>query len=78
MRFTINGQSHEAEVDIRTSLLDLAREVESYYLTSFSAALSLVCPPTGALKVVRQYELTAGGRAAREAGASARHPPDCR
>ena len=26
MRFTINGQSHEAEVDIRTSLLDLARE----------------------------------------------------
>ena len=26
MRFTINGQSHAAEVDIRTSLLDLARE----------------------------------------------------
>ncbi len=53
---------------IPADLLDLAREVESYYLTSFSAALSLVCPPTGALKVVRQYELTAGGRAAREAG----------
>ena len=53
---------------IPVDLLELAREVESYYLTSFSAALSLVCPPTGALKVVRQYELTAGGRAAREAG----------
>ncbi|HEY5386859.1 MAG TPA: DEAD/DEAH box helicase, partial [Thermoleophilia bacterium] len=49
-------------------LLELASEVESYYLTSFSAALSLVCPPTGAFKVVRQYELTTGGRAAREAG----------
>ena len=53
---------------IPADLLELAHEVESYYLTSFSAALSLVCPPTGALKVVRQYELTAGGRAAREAG----------
>jgi len=53
---------------IPAELLDLAREVESYYLTSFSAALSLVCPPTGALRVVRQYELTAGGRAARAAG----------
>jgi primosomal protein N' (replication factor Y) len=53
---------------IPTDLLELAREVETYYLTSFSAALSLVCPPTGALKVMRQYELTAGGRAAREAG----------
>ncbi len=53
---------------IPADLLELAREVERYYLTSFSAALSLVCPPTGALKVVRQYELTAGGRAAREAG----------
>ena len=53
---------------IPADLLELAREVEHYYLTSFSAALSLVCPPTGALKVVRRYELTAGGRAAREAG----------
>ncbi|MFK3891530.1 2Fe-2S iron-sulfur cluster-binding protein [Sphingomonas sp. NPDC079357] len=26
MYFTINGQSHEAEVDVRTSLLDLCRE----------------------------------------------------
>jgi len=26
MHFTINGQSHEAEVDIRTSVLDLLRE----------------------------------------------------
>ena len=42
-----------------------------YYLTSFAAALALVCPPTGALKVVRQYELTAGGRAACEAGEEA-------
>ena len=53
---------------IPADLLDLARRVQSYYLTSFSAALSLVCPPTGALKIVRRYELTAGGRAAREAG----------
>ena len=53
---------------IPADLLQLAREVERYYLTSFSAALSLVCPPTGALKVVRQYELTASGHAAREAG----------
>jgi primosomal protein N' (replication factor Y) len=53
---------------IPADLLELAHQVESYYLTSFSAALSLVCPPTGALKVVRQYELTAGGQAAREAG----------
>jgi primosomal protein N' (replication factor Y) len=56
---------------IPADLLELAREVESYYLTSFAAALSLVCPPTGALKVVRQYELTAGGHAAREAGEQA-------
>ncbi len=53
---------------IPADLLELAHEVESYYLTSFSAALSLVCPPTGALKVVRQYELTLGGRAVRAAG----------
>jgi xanthine dehydrogenase YagT iron-sulfur-binding subunit len=26
MHFTINGQSHEVEVDVRTSLLDLCRE----------------------------------------------------
>ena len=26
MRFTINGKSYEADVDVRTSLLDLARE----------------------------------------------------
>ncbi|MCX6374320.1 MAG: primosomal protein N', partial [Actinobacteria bacterium] len=56
---------------IPVDLLELAREVESHYLTSFAAALSLVCPPTGALKVVRRYELTAGGRAAREAGEEA-------
>ena len=54
-------------------LLGLARRLQEYYLTSFSAALNLVCPPTGALKVVRRYEITeAGGRAveAGEAGAA--------
>jgi primosomal protein N' (replication factor Y) len=53
---------------IPADLLELARRVEQYYLTSFAAALTLVCPPTGALKIVRQYELTAAGRAARGAG----------
>ncbi|HMK93492.1 MAG TPA: primosomal protein N', partial [Thermoleophilia bacterium] len=53
---------------IPAELLDLARRIEEYYLCSFSAALALVCPPTGALKIVRQYELTDAGRAAREAG----------
>ncbi len=55
---------------IPAELLDVARRVEEHYLTSFSAALALVCPPTGALKVVRQYELTEGGHAAAEAGES--------
>ena len=53
---------------IPTELLALARQVEHYYLTSFAAALTLVCPPTGALRIVRQYELTAGGEAALAAG----------
>ena len=53
---------------IPADLLELARRIEAYYLTSFAAALTLVCPPTGALKVVRQYELTKAGVAAREAG----------
>jgi len=53
---------------IPADLLALARRVEQYYLTSFAAALTLVCPPTGALKIVRQYELTAGGRVARDVG----------
>jgi primosomal protein N' (replication factor Y) len=53
---------------IPADLLELARRVEQHYLTSFAAALTLVCPPTGALKIVRQYELTPGGRAARAAG----------
>jgi primosomal protein N' (replication factor Y) len=56
---------------IPADLLELAREVERYYLTSFSAALALVCPPTGALKVVRSYELTPAGEAARGAGEEA-------
>ncbi len=54
---------------IPESLLDLARKIEEYYLTSFAAALALVCPPTGALKVMRQYELTDAGLAALAAGA---------
>lgn len=52
-------------------LLELARRVERYYLTSFGNALALVCPPAGALRIVRQYELTAAGRAARQAGEEA-------
>ena len=58
---------------IPAELLDVARRVERHYLTSFSAALALVCPPTGALKVVRQYELTEAGRAAADAGESRLH-----
>jgi primosomal protein N' (replication factor Y) (superfamily II helicase) len=49
-------------------LLVLARRLEHYYLTSFSAALTLVCPPLGALRIVRRYELSDAGRAAIEAG----------
>ena len=56
---------------IPADLLDLARRIEHYYLTSFAAALTLVCPPLGALKVARQYELTAAGRAALGAGEEA-------
>ena len=56
---------------IPADLLDLARRIEHYYLTSYAAALALVCPPLGALKVVRQYELTAQGRAALGAGEEA-------
>jgi primosomal protein N' (replication factor Y) len=73
--------THEGSVSPLRDLLDvpsippdlmvLARRVEHYYLTSFAAALALVCPPTGALKIVRQYELTAAGVAAREAGEGA-------
>jgi primosomal protein N' (replication factor Y) len=55
---------------IPADLLELARQVEQYYLTSFAAALTLVCPPTGALKIVRQYELTPGGLAAQAVGES--------
>jgi primosomal protein N' (replication factor Y) (superfamily II helicase) len=53
---------------IPQDLLALARRIESHYLTSFANALALVCPPTGALKIVRQYELTGAGEAALEAG----------
>jgi primosomal protein N' (replication factor Y) len=53
---------------IPEELLALARSIEGHYLTSFANALALVCPPTGALKIVRQYELTEGGRAAADAG----------
>jgi primosomal protein N' len=57
---------------IPADLLELAREVERYYLTSFSAALALVCPPTGALKIVRRYELGRRGRAGGGGGGSRR------
>ncbi len=50
-------------------LLGLAQRLQQYYLTSFSAALNLVCPPTGALRVVRSLELTEAGLKAVEAGA---------
>ena len=53
---------------IPAELLSLARRIEEHYLTSFSGALALVCPPTGALKIVRQYDLTDAGRAAAAAG----------
>jgi primosomal protein N' (replication factor Y) (superfamily II helicase) len=55
---------------IPEELLELARTIEQFYLTSFAGALALVCPPTGALKIVRQYELTDAGRAAADAGES--------
>ncbi len=55
---------------IPADLLAVAHRVEEHYLTSFAAALALVCPPTGALKIVRQYELTDAGRAAAGAGES--------
>ena len=53
---------------IPADLLTLAERLAAYYLTSFANALALVCPPTGALKVVRHYELTPAGEAAHEAG----------
>jgi primosomal protein N' (replication factor Y) len=56
---------------IAEDLLELAGRVRSYYLTSFGSALALVAPPSGALNVVRQYELTGAGRAALEAGEAA-------
>ncbi len=55
---------------VPAGLLDVARRVEEHYLTSFAAALALVCPPTGALKIVRRYELTDAGTAAAGAGES--------
>ena len=51
-------------------LLHLAERVRSYYLSSWCAALALVTPPTGALRVQRRYALTDAGRAALEAGES--------
>jgi primosomal protein N' (replication factor Y) len=53
---------------IPEELLDLARRLERHYLTSFAAALQLVCPPAGALKIDRRYALTDAGFAAAEAG----------
>ncbi len=56
---------------IPEDLLALARRIERHYLTSFAAALALVCPPTGALKIERRYELTDSGAAAAVAGEAA-------
>lgn len=56
---------------IPADLLALARRVEEHYLTAFGNALALVCPPLAALQIVRTYEVTAAGRAAREAGEEA-------
>jgi primosomal protein N' (replication factor Y) len=53
---------------IPAEMLDLARRIERHYLTSFAAALQLVCPPAGALKIDRRYALTDAGRAAADAG----------
>jgi primosomal protein N' (replication factor Y) (superfamily II helicase) len=53
---------------IPAELLAIARRIEEHYLTSFAAALALVCPPTGALKIARRYALTDAGVAAAGAG----------
>ena len=53
---------------IPADLLALAVRIEQYYLTSYAAALPLVCPPTGGLQLVRRYALTMAGKAAGEAG----------
>jgi len=58
---------------IPVELVELARRIAEYYLTSFAAALSLVCPPTGALKIERRYQLTDAGAAAAGAGESGLH-----
>ena len=56
---------------IPADLLDVARRVaRALPHLVLRAALTLVCPPTGALKIVRQYELTDAGRAAAGAGES--------
>jgi primosomal protein N' (replication factor Y) (superfamily II helicase) len=52
-------------------LLALAERVRHYYLAPLGAALALVTPPTGALRVVRRYALTEAGLAALEAGETA-------
>ena len=59
-----------ASPPIPAELLELARRVAHHYLTSFSASLALVCPPTGALKIERRYALTDAGSAAAQAGES--------
>jgi primosomal protein N' (replication factor Y) (superfamily II helicase) len=53
---------------IPAELLAVARRIEQHYLTSFAAALALVCPPTGALKIARRYAVTDAGVAAAGAG----------
>jgi primosomal protein N' (replication factor Y) len=53
---------------VPAELLALARQVAAYYLVPLPAALALVAPPPGALRVTRRYEVTAAGRAAAAAG----------
>jgi primosomal protein N' (replication factor Y) len=45
-------------------LLEVARRVAEYYVSSLGAALALVTPPAAALHVERRVELTAAGRRA--------------
>ena len=49
-------------------LLDLAAQVRDHYLTNLGAALALVLPPGGSLRLRRVAEPTAAGREALAAG----------
>jgi primosomal protein N' (replication factor Y) (superfamily II helicase) len=49
---------------VPAELLDVARHVSRYYLTSLGAALSLAAPPVSALRLDRWVELSESGRRA--------------